>query len=117
MSSMTCGVKIGLDPSWLRAAGEFSSAMRCDLLEDELALGGLERVVVVELLAAHELLELRRRAELVDLELAIDQLVVGVGQLAGDAVDAERLHLAGDIDRAVVHRVAEPRADVAADDL
>ena len=35
----------------------------------------------------------------------------------GDAVDAERLHLAAHVDRAVVHGVAEAGAHVAADDL
>src|SRR6266702_4204497 len=35
----------------------------------------------------------------------------------GHAVDAERLHLAPDVDRAVVHGVAETGADVAAEDL
>jgi hypothetical protein len=54
------------------------------LLENELALGRLEGVVVVELLAADELLELRRRAELVDAELALDQLAVGSGPLASE---------------------------------
>ena len=56
-------------------------------LKNELALGGLERVVVVEHLAAHELLELGRRAEPVDPKLALDQLGVGVRPLAGYAVD------------------------------
>src|SRR5579871_1734116 len=116
MSSMTSGVKIELCPRRLRCSGAVSSAM-ANLLEDQLALGGLERVIVVELLAADEFLELRRRAELVDAELALDQLRVGVRPLARDAVDAERAHLAGDVDRPVVHRVAEPGSDVAADDL
>src|SRR4029453_16571417 len=52
-----------------------------------------------------------------DRELAIDELRVGLGPLAGHTVDAERLHLAAHVDRPVVHRVAEPRADVAAEDL
>ena len=39
----------------------------------QLPLGGLEVVVVVELLAADELLEFRRRAEAVDRELALDR--------------------------------------------
>src|SRR6202012_5799794 len=85
--------------------------------EDELALGGLERVVVVELLATDELRELRRRAETVDAELALDELGVGIGPLPFDAVDAERLDRAGHVQLAVVHRVAEAGADVAADDL
>src|SRR5579875_2716166 len=115
MSLITSGVKIRLWPSRLRARGEVSSAT-VNLLEHELSLGGLERVVVVELLAAHELLELRRRAESVDRELALNQLAVGIGPLAGHAVDPKRGDL-GDIDLTVVDRVAQPRADVAADDL
>src|SRR5262249_41566275 len=84
--------------------------------EHQLSLGGLEIVVVVELLAADELLELGRRAEAVDAELALDELRVGVRPLAGDAVDSERGDLAGDVDRAVVHRVAEAVTHVAAED-
>src|SRR6185295_7296757 len=56
-------------------------------------------------------------AEAVDPELALDQLGVGVGPVALDAVDPERLHLAGHVERAVVHGVAEAGAHVAADDL
>src|SRR3954451_13415012 len=63
----------------------------------ELALGRLEIVVVVELLAADELLELGRRAEVVDAELPLDELGVVLRPLARHAVDAERLHLAGDV--------------------
>src|SRR5581483_10095869 len=85
-------------------------------LEHQLSLGGLEVVVVVQLLAADELLQLRRLAEAVDAELALDELRVGVRPLAGDAVDPEGGDLAGDVDRAVVHRVAEAVADVAAED-
>src|ERR671932_2825144 len=117
MSLMTSGVKIRLCPRMVRWEGAVSSAMGRPPLQDELALGGLEGVVVVELLAADELLQLRRVAEAVDAELALDQLGVGVGPVAGDAVDAQRLDLAGDVDRPVVHRVAQAGADVAEDDL
>ena len=106
---MTSGVKIRLCP---RTVGR---SLRPS--QHQLSLGGLEVVVVVELLAADELLELGRVAEAVDPELPLDQLGVGVGPLARDAVDAERLDLAADVDRPVVHRVAEARADVAAEDL
>src|SRR3954464_11820846 len=95
-------------PSWLSACSARSccgSAMWSPL-EDELALGRLEVVVVVELLAAHELLQLGRLAEPVDGELARDELGVRFRPLAGYAVDAQRAHLAADVDRAVVHRVA-----------
>src|SRR5450755_1988663 len=117
MSSITPGVKIRLCPSWLWREGAFSSVMERLLLEHELALGRLEVVVVVELLATDELLELGWRAELVNRELALDQLAVGIGPFAGNAVDPKRLHGSRDVDRAVVHRVAEAGPDVAADDL
>src|SRR5512133_1765147 len=117
MSLITSGVKMPLLPSTFRREEVLSDAIRSSSLEHELALGRLEVVVVVELLAAHELLELGRRTQLVDAELALDQLGVGVGPLALDAVDAERLHLAGHVDGAVVHRVAQTGAGVAADDL
>src|SRR5947209_7532368 len=116
MWSMTSGVKIGLWPSRLRGEGAFSSGID-RLLENELALGRLELVVVVELLAADELLELRRRTEVIDAELALDQLGVGIRPLARNAVDSQRLDLARDVDRSVVHRVAQAGPDVAADDL
>src|SRR5436305_15245086 len=86
-------------------------------LQDQLPFRGFEAVVVVELLAAHELLQLGRGAEAVQAELALDELGVRLRPLAWDAVDAERLHLAADVDHAVVHRVAEPGAAVAAADL
>src|SRR5919106_6117246 len=114
MSSMTSGVKILLRPRMSLREG-VPSIVRLPL-EHELALGRLEVVVVVEHLAADELLELRRRAETVDPELALDELRVRVRPLAGDAVDAERLDLPADVDRPVVHRVAEAVADVAEDD-
>src|SRR5919205_1071053 len=60
---------------------------------------------------------IRWRAQAVDAELALDELGVRIGPLAGDAVDPERLHRAGDVQRAVVHGVAEARARVAEDDL
>src|SRR3954467_12160833 len=136
MSLMTSGVKIFERPSTVRLDGAVSSARRCPswlsagaarpccgsamsvarLLQNELALGRLEIVVVVELLAAHELLQLRRRAEAVDAELALDELGVGVRPLARHAVDAERPDLPANVDRPVVHRVAETVADVAAED-
>src|SRR3954454_4326148 len=129
MSFMTSGVKIRLCPRtcslslMLRSQRRQSRRVRylcapssLRTSEHQLSLGGLEVVVVVELLAAHELLQLGRRAEPVDAELAIDELGVGLRPLAGDAVDAERPNLPADVDRAVVHRVAETVADVAAED-
>src|SRR3712207_3606315 len=107
-------------PSWLSAGTPRScrcSAMSYSRLEDELALGRLEVVVVVELLAADELLQLGRRPEPVDAELALDELPVRVRPLARHAVDAERLHAAADVQDPVVHGVAESRPDVAQDHL
>src|SRR4051794_22998293 len=136
MSLMTSGVKIFERPSTVRLDGAVSSTRRCpswlsagaarsccgsgmspSCLEDELALGRLEIVVVVEPLAAHELLQLGRRAEVVDAELALDELRVGVRPLARHAVDAERLHAPADVDCPVVHGVAEAGADIAEQDL
>src|SRR3954453_9923022 len=135
MSLMTSGVKIferprtvrfdgavssvRAAPSWLSACSPRSccgSAMWSPL-EDELALGRLEVVVVVELLAAHELLQLGRRAEPVDAELALDELRVGVRPLAGHAVDAERLHAPADVDRPLVHGISEAGAHIPVQDL
>src|SRR6185295_8518042 len=118
MSLMTSGVKILLCPRIVCCEGAVSSAIVASpFSEHELALGRLEGFVVVELLAAHELLELGRVAEAVDAELARDELGVRLGPLARDAVDAQRLDLAADVDRPVVHRVPEAGADVAEDDL
>src|SRR4051794_1401346 len=117
MSFITSGVKMRLCPSTFCREEVLSEGIASSSLENELPLGRLEVVVVVELLAAHELLELGRGAEVVDAELAVDVLGVGVGPLAGDAVDAERLDLAGHVDGSVVHGVAQARAGVAADDL
>src|SRR4051794_23215219 len=118
MSLMTSGVKMRDRPRIVFSPGAVSSGRAVlirgirYLLEDDPPLGRLEVVVVVEDLAAHELQELGRRAQVVEAELPVDQLAVGVGPLAGHAVDAERLDLAGHVDRAVVHGVAEARAGV-----
>src|SRR5439155_23103347 len=53
----------------------------------------------------------------VDAQLPGQELVVGRGQPGLDAVHAERGDHAADVDRAVVHRVAQAAAHVAADDL
>src|SRR4028118_1462955 len=99
MSLMTSGVKIFERPSTVRLEGAVSSdfaapiwlsagtprsccgsAMKGSCLEDELALGRLEVVVVVELLAADELLQLGRVAQPVNRELARDELGGEVGR-------------------------------------
>src|SRR5262245_47802963 len=133
MSLMTSGVKILLLPRTSRLSGAasrrlssffaafffaafFFAAMGASL-EHELALAGLEAVVVVELLPADELLQLRGLPEAVDLELPLDHLGVGIRPLARHAVDSQCGDLAADANRAVVHGVAEPGPNVAADDL
>jgi len=78
MSFITSGVKMRLCPSTFCREEVLSEGIASSL-ENELPLGRLEVVVVVELLAAHELLELGRAAEAVDAELAVDVLRVGVG--------------------------------------
>jgi hypothetical protein len=85
-------------------------------VDDELALARFEVVVVVELLAADELLERRRRPQLVDAELALDQLGVGVGPFPRHAVDPQGLDRAPHVDRPLVHRVPDVWPDVPADD-
>src|ERR671918_1806254 len=124
MSLTTSGVKMGLRPRTVRRSGWPGPTLppTCSYLsvmasQHQLSLGGLQVVVVVELLAADELLELGRLAEPVDPELALDQLRVALVPFPRDAVDPERLHLPGDVDRPVVHGVAEAGADVAAEDL
>src|SRR6476661_565165 len=117
MSLITSGVKMRLCPSTFCREEVLSEGIASSSLENELPLGRLEVVVVVELLAAHELLELGRAAEAVDAELAVDVLRVGVGPLPRHAVDAERLDLAAHVDDAVIHRVAQAGARVLADYL
>src|SRR5258708_30754424 len=133
MSLITSGVKMLLCPSTalpsLSIVVTCSCASQCSPLawpgasrwlrqsQDELALRRLEVVVVPQLASAHELAERARRLDPVDAELAREKLVISRRQLCLDAVHAERGDLPAHIDRAVVHRVAEPAAHVAADDL
>src|SRR5947208_2156068 len=88
-------------------------------LEHDLLFGRLEVVVVPELLAGDDLghvLDPARRRKPVHLELAAEPGDVEIGHLAGHRVDAEAGDLAADIDRPVIHRVAEVLAGVAEDD-
>src|SRR5918999_711312 len=124
MSFTTSGVKIGLRPRTVRRSGWPGPTLppTCSYLsvmasQHQLSLGGLEVVVVVELLAADELLELGRVAEPVDPELAFDQLGVALVPLPRDAVDPERLDLPRDVDPPVVHGVAQAGTHVPAEDL
>src|SRR5262245_10556840 len=135
MSSMTCGVKRKLRPrTWVlrpsfffvvgATAGDFLSfammkSFSLRRLEDQLLLGRLEIVVVPELPAGDDLLHLLdavRRLEVVHPQLAGEPTGIEIGHLAGHGVDAEPLDLAADIDRAVIHRIAEVLAGIAQDD-
>src|SRR5215510_6665034 len=90
-----------------------------EALQNDLLLGRLEIVVVPQLLAGHDLgevLDAVRRLQAVELELALQVLHLEVGHLAFDRIDAEAGDLAADIDRAVIHRIAEILAGVAQDD-
>src|SRR5215470_18334715 len=130
MSLITSGVKMLLCPRTARLPSSTplircrshayrrrrrSAGRRPRRLQDELALGRLEVVVVPELLAADELAERGLRAHPVDPQLALEQFVVCRGELRLDAVDPEGGDFAADVDRAVIHGVAEPAAHVPAD--
>src|SRR5215471_2904076 len=86
--------------------------------EDQLLLRGLEIVVVPQLPAGGDLLHLlhpARRSEAVHLQLALEPLPFEVGHLRGYRVHAEACDLAADVDRAVVHGVAEILAGIPQD--
>src|SRR5215813_3194008 len=117
MSLMTSGVKMLLCPSAALPPSSIALTWIFALLQDKLAFGRLEVVVVPELAPAHELAPARGRLDAVDAQLPGQELVVRRVQLRLDAVHAERGDLAADVDRAVVHRVAQAAAHVAADDL
>src|SRR3984957_11353399 len=134
MSSMTWGVKMPLWPStcvfrlsFFLVVGSvtgafFSFAMVCfpfsQYLENELLLGGLEVVVVPKLPAGDDLLHVPRaprRLEAIHLQLALEPLYVEIGHVGRYGIDAQPIDLPADIDRAVVHRVAEVLAGIAQD--
>src|SRR6266568_1666823 len=119
MSLITSGVKMLLCPSTALPSASIvvTCAYASQCSQDELAFGRLEVVVIPQLPPADELAERTGRLDPVDAELAGEKLVVMLGQLGLDAVDPERCDLPADVDRAVVHRVAQPAADVADDDL
>src|SRR5215475_14169398 len=117
MSLITSGVKMLLCPRAALPPSSIVLTLWPRLSEDQLALGGLEVVVVPQLAAADELAERAGRFDPVDAQLPGEELVVGGGQLRLDAVDAQRSDLASDVERAVVHGVAQAAAYVAADDL
>src|SRR6266852_1401535 len=98
MSLITSGVKMLLCPSTARPpsslvliswASPLAASPWPGNSEDELALGRLKVVVVPELPAADELAERRRALQPVYPELAVQELIVAVGQLGLHAVDTE----------------------------
>src|SRR3990170_7254430 len=132
MSLMTSGVKIWLLPRMKRcaSAGAFvplplpfllfliacCPAFRA--LQHEFLLGRFEIVVVPQLLAGDDLAEGARalfRQEVVHAELALEPRSVEIGQGSPHRIDAEARRLASDIDRAIIHGVAEILAGIAAD--
>src|SRR5215470_8820986 len=117
MSLITSGVKILLCPRTALPPSSIVLTLWFRLSEDQLAFGGLQVVVVPELAPADELAEHAGRLDPVDAQLPGQELIVAGGQLRLDAVHAERSDLAADVDRAVIHRVAQAAAHVAADDL
>ena len=84
-----------------------------------LLLGRLEIVVVPQLLAGDDLAEMFARriwaGGRIVVSLRSSQLRVEIGHLAAHRVDAEARRLAADIDRAVIHGIAEILAGIAAD--
>src|SRR5208283_1041318 len=101
---------------FLRHVLPFLSRMR---LQDELLLGRLEIVIVPQLPAGADLLHVLRalrRLEAIQFQLALQPLHVEVGHLGRYGIDAEPINLAADINRAVVHGVAQVLAGVAEDD-
>src|SRR5262245_52707490 len=133
MSSMTSGVKRLLWPRMLvlrfgfaatsgRSAGAFDSmAMMCpqSVLEHQLLFGRLQVVVVPELLAGGDLLQVFDavgRLQPVEIELALQPRDLVGRLLDGNRVHAKARDLAADVNRAVVHRVAEVLAGVAEHD-
>src|SRR4051812_21611495 len=105
---------------WRGASGGRSTPSTfLQVSEHELLLVGLEIVVVPQLLAGDDLLEVIDAfagIEIVHLELARQPFAVAAGEGGRHGVDAQAPRLAAEIDGAVIHRVAEVLAGVAADD-
>src|SRR6476646_8416466 len=128
MSLMTCGVKIWLWPRMKRSdsAGTFTPLpffffffLPSSLISKHQFLFGWFKIVVVpQLFACDDLAEYFDAAfghDVVHAQFACQPLPIELGYLGPDRVHAEALRLAANIDRAVIHRVAEILAGVAAD--
>src|SRR5512134_105103 len=133
MSLMTSGVKIWLLPRMKRCASAgafvlflsflplllvFIAPARLLASQHQFLFRRLEIVVVPQLLAGDDLAEGADPLlgqELVAAELGLEPALVELGHGAPHRIDTEALRLAGDIDRAVIHGVAEIFAGIAAD--
>src|SRR5262245_15002712 len=133
MSLMTSGVKIRLLPRMNRSdsAGAvtlplpflpflsfFIVSAQLLALQHQFLFRRLEIVVIPQLLAGDDLAEGSDAVlgqQLVAAELGLEPAPVEVGHRAPNGVDAEALRLAAEIDRAVIHGIAEILAGIAAD--
>jgi len=106
ISSITSGVKMRLCPSRLLLRADFftgcafgaifsfamSVILRMKFLENDLLFGGLQVVIIPQLLACHDLGHLHRavrRLHSIELELAVEPLRLEGGHLAFDGIDAD----------------------------
>src|SRR5215207_4776938 len=115
MSSMTSGVKILLCPRMLvlrfglaatsgTSAGSFWGSVAMVSLKHELLFGRLEIIVVPQLLAGGDLLQIPHavgRLQAVQIELALEPRDLVGGLVRGNRVHAEAGDLPADIDRPV----------------
>src|SRR5262245_4700245 len=133
MSLMTSGVKIRLLPrmNFSGSAGALTLPLPfLPLLsffivsaqplasQHQFLFRRLEIVVVPQLLAGDDPAEgadAVLRQQLVAAELGLEPALVEIGDRAPHGIDAEALRLAGDIDRAVIHGIAEILPGIAAD--
>src|SRR5262245_23815736 len=131
MSLMTSGVKIRLLPRMNRS--DSAGALPLPFLpllsffivsaqplasQHQFLFRRLEIVVVPQLLAGDDLAEgadAVLRQQLVAAELGLEPALVEISDRAPHGIDAEALRLAGDIDRAVIHGIAEILPGIAAD--
>src|SRR6185295_7106366 len=87
-------------------------------LQHQFLFGRLEIVVVPQLLGGDDLAEgidAALRRDVVEAELSLEPCFVEISHGAPHRIDAEARGLAGDIDRPVIHGVAEILAGIAAD--
>src|SRR5438067_590420 len=98
---------------WTRSTLATSSTF-----QNQFLLARLEIVVVPQLLPGDDLpesVDAVRRIEIVHLELAGEPAAVEIGQRCGHCIDAQASCFAAQIDRAVIHRIAQVLAGIATD--